>query len=78
MDPEDIKAVLQEALIGCDIEVAGDGRHYDLRVIGDIFEGERTIKRQQRVYAVLNPLIASGGIHAVNMQLFTPAEWASR
>lgn len=78
MDPEDIKAVLQEALIGCDIEVGGDGRHFELRVIGDIFEGERTIKRQQRVYAVLNPLIASGGIHAVNMKLFTPTEWASR
>ena len=78
MDPADLKALIQAEWPDCTIEVSGDGRHFDLVIVGDVFEGARKIKRQQMVYAILNEHIAEGTVHAVNMQTYTPAEWQSR
>lgn len=78
MNPDDIKALLATALPACEIQVEGDGRHFNLVLVDPVFEGLRTIKRQQLVYGILNEEIASGTIHAVNMLTFTPAEWADR
>jgi acid stress-induced BolA-like protein IbaG/YrbA len=74
MNPEDVKALLVAELVGCDVSVDGDGRHFDIQVVGDIFEGLRPVQRQQRIYAVLQSQIAEGTIHAVNMKIFTPGE----
>lgn len=80
MEPSEIEAILQAALPGCEIRVQGDGRHFDLLIIGEVFDGLRTIKRQQMVYGILNEHIASGRLHAVNMErsLLTPDEFATR
>lgn len=75
MDPQEVRQLLLEQLNGCEVEVNGDGRHFDLLIVGDCFEGLSPVKKQQLVYAVLNPWIADGRIHAVNMKTFTPAEW---
>ncbi|WP_339338725.1 BolA family protein [uncultured Oceanicoccus sp.] len=78
MDPENVKQLLQQHLADCDIEVTGDGRHFDITVVGDIFEDLNAVKKQQLVYAALNPQIADGSIHAVNMKTFTRAEAAAQ
>lgn len=75
MQVEQVKALLVAHLPDCDIEVSGDGSHFDLTIIGDAFEGLNAVKKQQLVYAGLNTQIADGSIHAVNMKLFTRAEW---
>ena len=75
MHPDEIKQLLQAGLPDCEISVNGDGSHFDLLVVGDLFDGLRAVQRQQKVYAVLNAQIASGAIHAVNMKTFTVAEW---
>ena len=75
MQPEQVKEILQEHLSDCDVEVAGDGSHFDLTVIGDVFEGMSAVKKQQLVYAALNSHIADGSIHAVNMKIYTRSEW---
>ncbi|NOM01229.1 BolA family transcriptional regulator, partial [Klebsiella pneumoniae] len=36
------------------------------------------VKRQQAIYAHLNPWIANGSIHAVTMKFFSSAAWAER
>ena len=74
MDSAEIKALLQAEWPESTVEVSGDGRHFDLLIIGEIFDGVRKIKRQQMVYAVLNEHISAGTIHAVNMKTLTPAE----
>lgn len=74
MEVEQVQALLQQQLAGCDVTVGGDGSHFDVTVVGDIFEGLRPVQKQQLVYAVLNEHIASGAIHAVNMKLMTRAE----
>ena len=76
MQPEQVKEILQSHLPDCDIEVAGDGRHFELNIVGDVFEGLNAVKRQQLVYAGLNEQIADGTVHAVNMVTKTRAEAA--
>jgi acid stress-induced BolA-like protein IbaG/YrbA len=77
MHSEQIQALLQRQLADCDITVSGDGSHFEITVVGDVFDGLRPVKKQQLVYGVLNEHIASGAIHAVNMKLFTRDEWSA-
>ena len=79
MQPEELKQFLQSRLAGCDIEVNGDGRHFAIRVIGDIFAGLTPVKKQQLVYGALSEQFADGSIHAVDrLVTLTPAEWQRR
>ncbi len=78
MDNEAVKQLLEEKLEGCEAQVQGDGRHFELTIISDVFEGLSSLKRQQLVYAAINDRIADGSVHAVNMKLFTKEQWASQ
>ncbi len=78
MDAATVKALLQTHLPECEFHVAGEGSHYDIVAIGEVFDGLRAVKKQQLVYGALGEEIASGDIHAVNIRTFTPAEWQAR
>lgn len=78
MNPEDVTILLENALSNCQVEVDSQGSHFNVLVVGDLFEGKRAVQRQQLIYAVLNESISSGAIHAVNMKLFTLLEWQHR
>jgi acid stress-induced BolA-like protein IbaG/YrbA len=78
MDAATVKALLQAHLNDCDFEVQGEGNHYDIVAIGQVFEDLRPVKKQQLVYAALSEQIADGSIHAVNIRTFTPAQWQDR
>ena len=41
MNSEKVKDLLQEKLLDCQIEVEINGSHYNVTVVGDIFEGKR-------------------------------------
>lgn len=71
---EDIKTRIENALDAAEVEVAGEGNRFELRVIARQFEGMSRVKRQQAVYAAIQDLIASGAIHAVTIKASTPAE----
>ena len=75
MQAEDVKNLLEAGLESCEITVEGDGSHFDILVVGDVFDGLRAVKRQQVVYGALSEQIASGSIHAVNMRTLTRSEW---
>lgn len=78
MDAATVKVLLQTHLPGCEFHVQGEGSNYDIIAIGDIFAGQRPVKKQQIVYAALSEHIADGSIHAVNIRTFTPSEWQER
>ena len=79
MQPDEVKQLLQSRLSGCEVEVDGDGRHFAIRVIGEIFAGLSPVKKQQLVYGALSEEFASGSIHAVDQLVtLTPAEWRQR
>lgn len=78
MQVDELKALLEAKLPGCEIvQVSGDGRHFDLIVVGAVFDGMTPVKKQQYVYAAINDRIADGSLHAVNMKTYTPAQWAA-
>jgi acid stress-induced BolA-like protein IbaG/YrbA len=76
MNPKEIEKALSAEFEGTDITAAGADGKYQVRIISDAFAGLNAVKRQQSVYRVLNPHIASGAIHAISMQLLTPEEHA--
>ena len=75
MQTDEIKTLLAQEFTECDITVSGEGNHYDVLIVGEVFAGLRPVKKQQMVYAVLGDLIADGTMHAVNIRTYTPAEW---
>ncbi|MEH6468310.1 MAG: BolA/IbaG family iron-sulfur metabolism protein [Porticoccus sp.] len=74
MHPDDVKKLLLATLTDCEVSVEGDGRHFDIMVVGSLFAGLRPVQRQQKVYSVLQDEISKGAIHAVNMKTLTPEE----
>ena len=60
------------------MEVEGEGCNFQLNVISDELAALSPVKRQQQIYAHLNPWIADGSIHAVTMKFFSRTDWAAR
>ena len=56
-------------------QVKGDGYHYQLTIVSDVFAGQSKVLRQQWVYKQLNDYITTGNLHALSMQTWTKHEW---
>jgi acid stress-induced BolA-like protein IbaG/YrbA len=78
MDAATVRQLLEQHLQQCEIHVRGEGNHYDITAIGEVFQGLRPVKKQQLVYGALSECIADGSVHAVNIRTFTPAEWQAQ
>lgn len=78
IDAGQIQELLIAQLPECEINVNGEGGKFQVLAIGDVFSGLNPVKRQQKVYQILNPHIASGAIHAVSMRLLTAQEQAAQ
>ncbi|ARU92521.1 MULTISPECIES: BolA family iron metabolism protein IbaG [Tatumella] len=76
MENNEIQAVLMQALSLDEVHVSGDGSHFQVIAVSDIFETMSRVKKQQAVYAPLMEYIADNRIHAVSIKTYTPAEWA--
>ncbi len=55
---------------------SADDVHFDAVVIADAFAGKRAVQRHQLVYATLGSAVGNE-IHALALQVFTPAEYAA-
>jgi acid stress-induced BolA-like protein IbaG/YrbA len=75
LDPEQIKQLLNSELPECEVTVEGGDGKYLVTAVGNLFDGLNAVKRQQKVYQILNEHISSGAIHAVTMRLFTVEEF---
>ncbi len=79
MSPENVHALLAAAFPDAqEIQVSGDGGKFQVLIVSEEFAALRAVAKQQKVYAPLNPHIASGAIHAVTMQTMTPEEWRQK
>jgi|SRR5690606_16016580 BolA protein len=54
----------------------GQETHYKVVVVSEQFEGLNSVKRHQKVYAVLGALMQQ--FHALAMHVYTPQEWAAQ
>jgi acid stress-induced BolA-like protein IbaG/YrbA len=78
MTADEVQQKIQAALPGASVHVrSGDNVHFEALVVAAQFDGLRTIKRHQLVYAALGEAVG-GEIHALSLETPTPAEWAAR
>lgn len=75
MENQEIQNVLMSALALQQVIVTGDGSHFQVIAVGDLFDGMSRVKKQQTVYGPLMEFIADNRIHAVSIKAYTPAEW---
>lgn len=78
MQALEVKSFLEAKMADVQVEVEGEGCKFQLNLISDELLVLSPVKRQQQVYAHLNPWIADGSIHAVTMKFFSRAAWAER
>jgi acid stress-induced BolA-like protein IbaG/YrbA len=74
--PESIRQSIVTGLECDDVQVRGDGRHFEALIVAAAFEGLSRIKRHQLVYKTLGSRMDEE-VHALSMTTLTPAEWAA-
>lgn len=55
----------------------GKESHFKLTVVSQAFDGLRLATRHQKIYAIAQPFLTSGGgtVHALAIHAYTPEEW---
>lgn len=76
MQASEIEALLQAALPVQEVHVSGEGSHFQVIVVGEMFADMSRVKQQQAVYAPLMDEIASNRIHALTIKAYSPQQWA--
>ncbi len=75
--PEDIQGYIAQGLACEQLQVAGDGQHFEALIVSAAFSGKSRVQRHQMVYAVLGDRMRDE-IHALSMKTLTPEEFAAR
>ena len=63
-----IQRRIEDAIPGCDVQVAGGGGHFTISVTSEMFNGKRTLQRKRMVYSAITELMAGDDapVHAVD------------
>ena len=72
--PDTVRQYIADNLDCEELQVAGDGSHFEALIVSQAFEGKRLIARHQLVYAALGERMKAE-IHALSMRTLTPAEY---
>ena len=73
---EDIKEWIEQNLDESEVEISGDGRHFDAVIVCAGFAGKTRIQQHQMVYAALGDRMKDD-IHALSMHTMTPEDRAA-
>ena len=73
LSPDTLRGYIAAGLDCHELEVSGDGHHFEARIVCSAFAGKRLIARHQMVYAVLGERMREE-IHALSMKTLTPEE----
>jgi len=76
MTSEQIKSMIEAGLAGAEVQVRGDGSHFEAVVISEAFSGMTMVQQHQRVYQCLGDSM-QGAIHALSIRAYTPEKWAT-
>jgi acid stress-induced BolA-like protein IbaG/YrbA len=76
MTADEVTRLIEAGLPGARVRVAtDDDTHFTAVIVSDRFEGARSIKRHQQIYATLGTRMGRE-IHALSIEAYTPQEWA--
>ena len=76
MQNTELQQLIVSLIPDAQVEIGGDGHHFEATIISSAFAGLSKIKRQQLIYGGLGSYITSGAIHALQLHTYTPEEWA--
>ena len=71
--PEDIQKLIATGLPGAQVEVVGDGHHFEAVVVTPDFAGKSMLQRHQMVYCTLGAKMGNE-IHALSIKALVPGE----
>ena len=74
MQSEEIQAIIQRGLPDAEVQVTGDGRHFDAVVVSEVFTGKGLLEQHRLVYATLGDKMG-GDIHALTIRTYTREQW---
>ena len=72
METDRVKALIEAGLPDAKVDVSGDGRHFEARVVSAAFEGKSLIQRHRMVMEAVKAEIASDELHALSIKTETP------
>ena len=72
METEKVKALIEAGLPGAQVEVTGDGRHFEAVVISEAFEGKSLIQQHRMVKDTVKAQIQSDELHALSIKTPLP------
>ena len=78
MNPDEVRKLIEAGFTDASVEVTGDGRHFDARVVSASFEGKNMLQRHRAVYAAVGEHMHNDVVHALSIKAFTPAEWSEQ
>jgi len=78
MEIRAIEQLIQAGIPGSQVQVTGDGSHFEAVVISNEFAGKSLIQKQRLVMATVREQIDSGELHALSIKTYTPEEWTAQ
>lgn len=76
METAAIAALIRAGMPDAQVQVTGDGSHFEAVVVSPAFAGLTPIKKQRLVMDTVREQFASGELHALSIKALTPAERA--
>ena len=73
VEPADVKRYIEQGLACDQVEVDGDGQHFQALIVSAAFAGKSRVQRHQLVYGALGERMREE-IHALSMKTLTPEE----
>jgi acid stress-induced BolA-like protein IbaG/YrbA len=78
LETEAVAQRIRAGLPGAEVQVTGDGEHFEAIVVSDAFEGLSLIKRERLVMETVREQVAGGELHALSIKARTPAQQAAQ
>ena len=72
MEPQAIVDLIKAGMPDADVEVTGDGRHFEAVVVSPAFDGKSLVQRHRMVMNTVQQQIASDELHALSIKAYTP------
>ena len=77
MQADELKQLIESGLPGCQVQIQGDGDHFEAIVVSDMFEGKNLVQQHRMVYDILGDRM-QGEIHALALHTYTPESWTAQ
>lgn len=76
METSAVLSLIQAGMPDAQVEVTGDGRHFEAVVVTADFEGKSLVERHRMVMSTVQEQIASDELHALSIKAMTPEQWS--